>query len=257
MLGCEGPRTLPASGDAADLPGFRDVINGQMGEHVMPGVAAPEGQRTTQDIGRSLAKPVAASRPSGSSSRSTILGVGIVGVVLTALAVGSVIMATGPAPTPVASAAAPVAAVAPASVVAPVTVFAPVAAPATAGDIAQALARLGPAPTPQPRASDQCEIAQPQRLAVEISASTPDEVGNVVRFSVGSYVSPPIVVTRIPQVVAFPAPPGSRGTAQMMTEQRNSRGFTLDGTNGLATEFGATSKDLLHSVVNLHWTPRC
>jgi hypothetical protein len=224
----------------------------------MPGVAA-EGQRTTQDIGRSSAEPIAASRPFRSSSRSTVIGVGIVGALLTALAVGGVIMASGPAPTPVASAAAPVAAVAPASVIAPATVPAPVAAqaPATAGDIAQTLARLGPAQTPQPRASGQCEVGQPQRLAVEISASTPGEVGNVVRFSVGSYVSPPIIVRRIPQVVAFPAPPGSRGTAQMMTEQSNSQGFTLDGTNGLQSEFSATSTDLLRSVVNLHWTPRC
>jgi hypothetical protein len=166
-------------------------------------------------------------------------------------------MASGPAPTPVASTAATVAAVAPASVIAPVTVPAPVAAPATDADIAQTLARLGPAQTPQPRASDQCEVRQPQRLAVEISASTPGEVGNVVRFSVGSYVSPPIIATRIPQVVTFPAPPGSSGTAQMMTEQRDSRGFTLDGTNGLESEFATTSTDLLRSVVNLHWTPRC
>jgi hypothetical protein len=220
----------------------------------MPGVAA-EGQRTTQDIGRSSAKPIAASRPSRSSSRSTVIGVGIVGVLLTALAVGGVIMASGPAPTPVVSTAATVAAVAPASVIAPATVPAPVAAPATDSDIAQTLARLGPAQTPQPRASDQCELGQ--QLAVELSATTPGEVGNVVRFSVGSYVSPPIIVTRIPQVVTFPAPPGSRGTAQMMTEQRYSRGFTLDGTNGLESEFAATSKDLLRSVVNLHWTPRC
>jgi hypothetical protein len=228
----------------------------------MSGVAAPEGQRTTQDIGRSSAKPIAASRPSGASSRSTIIGVGIVGALLTALAVGGVIMATGPAPTPVASAAAPVAAVAPASVTAPATVPAPVAAPAqapaAAGDIAQTLARvLGPAQTSQPSASDQCEVGQPQQLAVELSASNSREVGNVVRFSVGSYVSPPIVVTRSPQVVTFPAPPGSRGSAQMATEQRYSRGFTLDGIDGLDSEFGWTSGDLLRSVVNLHWTPRC
>lgn len=226
----------------------------------MPGVAAPEGQRTTQDIGRSSAKPIAASQSSGSSSRSTIIGVGIVGALLTALAVGGVIMATGPAPTPVASAAARVAAVAPASVIAPATVPAPVAAqaPATAGDIAQTLARvLGPAQTSQPSASDQCEVGQPHQLAVELSASNSREVGNVVRFSVGSYVSPPIVVTRSPQVVTFPAPPGSRGSAQMVTEQRNPRGFTLDGINGLESEFTATSGDLLRSVVNLHWTPRC
>jgi len=246
------------------LPGFRDVIDGQVGEDVMSGVAAPEGQRTTQDIGRSSAKPIAASQPSGSSSRSTIIGVGIVGALLTALAVGGVIMATGPAPTPVASAAAPVAAVAPASVTAPATVPAPVAAPApaqapaAAGDIAQTLARvLGPAQTSQPSASDQCEVGQPQQLAVELSASNSREVGNVVRFSVGSYVSPPIVVTRSPQVVTFPAPPGSRGSAQMATEQRYSRGFTLDGIDGLDSEFGWTSGDLLRSVVNLHWTPRC
>ncbi len=211
----------------------------------MSGITAPEGQKS-QDIGPPPAKPIAASRPSR-SSRSTIIGVGVVGALLTALAVGAVIMPTGPAPTPIASAAAPVAAVAPA----------PVAAPATAGDIAQGLARLGPVPTPQPSASDQCEVARPQRLAVEIKASTPGEVGNVVRFSVGSYVSPPITVTRIPQVVAFPAPSGSRGTAQMITEQKNDQGFTLDGTNGLAAEFGSTSKDFLRSVVNLHWTPRC
>lgn len=215
--------------------------------------AAAEGQKTTQDIGRSSAKPIAASRPSGSSPRSTVIGVGIVGALLTALAVGGVIMASGPAPTPIASTAASVAAVAPAPVIAPATV--PVPAPATDSDIAQTLARLGPAQTPPPRAPDQCELGQ--QLAVELSATAPGEVGNVVRFSVGSYVSPPITVTRIPQVVTFPAPPGSRGTAQMMTEQRYSRGFTLDGTNGLQSEFTATSKDLLRSVVNLHWTPRC
>ena len=223
----------------------------------MSGVAAPEGQKTTQDIGRSSAKPIAAARPSRWSSRSTIIA--IVGASLTALAVGGVIMATGPAPTQVASATAPVVAVAPASVSAPATVPAPVAAPApaTAGDIAQTLARLGPAPTPQPRASDQCEVGQPLQLAVQLSATNPGEVGNVVRFSVGTYVSPLITVTRSPQVVIFPAPSGSRGSAQMVTEQRNSKGFTLDGVNGLESEFGATSKDLLRSVVNLHWTPRC
>jgi hypothetical protein len=157
-------------------------------------------------------------------------------------------------------AAAPVAAVAPASVIAPATFPAPVAAPAPAQAPAPAtaLARvLGPAQTPQPSASDQCELGQPQQLAVELSASNSGEVGNVVRFSVGSYVSPPIIVTRSPQVVTFPAPPGSRGSAQLVTEQRNSRGFALDGLNGLDSEFGATSKDLLRSVVNLHWTPRC
>lgn len=224
----------------------------------MPGAAAPEGQGTTQQISRSSARPIAASQSSRASSRSTIIGIGIVGAVLTALTVGGVIMATGPAPAPVAPVAAPVAAVAPAPVMAPAPVAAPiVAAPAPlAAPAAPAPAlALGPVQTPQPSASDQCELGQ--QLAVELSASNSREVGNVVRFTVGSYVSPPITVTRTPQVVTFPAPPGAKGSAQMVTEQRYNHGFTLDGVNGLDSEFGATSKDLLRSVVNLHWIPRC
>ena len=113
-----------------------------------------------------------------------MIGVGIVGTLLTALTVGGVIMANGPAPTPVAFVAAPVAAVAPAPVVAPAAVPAPVApviAPAPAPDITQALAGFRPPAQPlQPGASDQCEIGQ--QLSVEITASNAREVGNIVRF---------------------------------------------------------------------------
>jgi hypothetical protein len=227
----------------------------------MPGVTASEGQRTTQ------ARPIAASRPSRPSSRSTIIGVGIVGTLLTALTVGGVIMANGPAPTQLASAAAPVAAVAPVSVMvpapvapvivpAPVMAVPPVAAPVPAPVIALASVP-SPAPAPRPGASDQCRLGQPTQLALNVYAENSGEDGNRVRFIVGSYVSPFVTITRTPQTLTFPVPPGSRGAAQMVVEQQTAKGSTWDGVDGLDIEFTTHSRDHLRSIVNLHWTPRC
>jgi hypothetical protein len=244
----------------------------------MPGQAAQQGHPAIQGGSRPPAGP--SIQESRASSRS-VIGVGVAGALLTAAAIVGVVMMTGSASAPVTtrvagvstpsavvqpSAIAPAmvpAPVGPAQAIAPATNFAPalppVAAPATVGNIAQSFASvLGPAQAPQPSVSDQCQVEQPQQLAVQIYASNRGEVGNIVRFSVGSYVSPPIVVTRSPQIVTFPAPAGSRGSAQMMTEQRYPQGFTLDGIDGTDSEFGPASADHMRAVVNLRWTtPRC
>ena len=240
----------------------------------MPDQAVQQGHAALQGGGRASA---GANIPKGrASSRSSVIGVSIAGALLTAAAIAGVIMMTGsgsaPVTTQVAAVSAPQtaavapamvpAAVAPVQAVAPATNFAPalppVADPATTGNIAQSIASvLGPTQTPKPSASDQCRLGQPTQLALNVYASNSEEDGNRVRFIVGSYVSPVFTITRSPQIVTFPAPAGSRGSAQMFTEQRSAKGFTLDGINGLENEFVSTSKDLLRSVVNLHWTPRC
>jgi hypothetical protein len=239
----------------------------------MPDQAVQQGHAAPQGGGRASA---GANIPKGrASSRSNVIGVSIAGALLTAAAIAGVIMMTGsgsaPVTTQIAAVSAPqtaavapamVPAAAPVQVVAPATNFAPalppVADPATTGNIAQSIASvLGPTQTPKPSASDQCRLGQPTQLALNVYASNSEEDGNRVRFIVGSYVSPVFTITRSPQIVTFPAPAGSRGSAQMVVEQQKAWGATWDGIDGLDLEFGPTSQDHLRTVVNLHWTPHC
>jgi hypothetical protein len=240
----------------------------------MPEQAAQQGHAALQGGGRPVAGPnIPKGRP---SSRSNVIGVSVAGALLTAVAIAGVVMMTGsgsaPVTTQVAAVSAPQmpavapamvpASIAPAQAIAPITNFVPalppVADPATTGNIAQSFASvLGPAQTPQPSASDQCGLRQSTQLALNVYASNSEEDGNRVRFIVGSYVSPVFTITRSPQIVTFPVPAGSRGSAQMVVEQQKARGATWDGIDGLDLEFGPTSLDHLRTVVNLHWMPRC
>jgi hypothetical protein len=93
---------------------------------------------------------------------------------------------------------------------------------------------------------------------MDISATKRMEVGNVIRIFSGSYVSPPIVVTRSVQTVTFPAPPGSNGSAQIIVEQRTTGGWTFEEeANGITTEV-ERQLDAHHDLIVLRWsTPRC
>ena len=206
-----------------------------------------------------------------------MIGVGIVGAMLTVAAVAAgVMMMTGsgsaPVTTQVAAISAPPA-IAQAPAVAPVMVSPPVAPPqAVAPAINTApLTTFYPALPPSPvappapvqpapplKAPGQCEIGQQQQLALDVSATKRMEVGNVIRIFSGSYVSQPILVTRDVQTVTFPAPPGSNGVAEIMVEQKTTGGWTFeDEANGIATEV-ERSIDAHHDLLLLRWAmPRC
>jgi hypothetical protein len=204
---------------------------GGIGESVMPEQAAQQDRGAIQGGSRPSAGPNTDS--SRGSSKSPLIGVGVAGALLTAAAIAGVVMMSGSGSAPIN------------------TQVATVSAP-------QLPAMSPAAVAPQSSASDQCQVGRPQQLALKLFASKPTEVGNTVRFTVGSYVSPPFVLTSSPQVVTFPAPPGSNGSAQMMTEQQSARGFTLSGVDGLDGKFGPVSDDHLRAIVNLHWpAPRC
>ena len=214
-----------------------------------------------------------------------MIGIGVAGVLLTAAAIGAVVTMSGSASVPVtqvaavsapavvapAPAVAPVAApafVAPVAVAAPVappvaapvTTIAPAVAPVTAPAPAQSFAGLaGPAQTAPPlNVPGQCQIGQLQQLAINLSATKKSEVGNVIRVHSGSYVSPPIVLTRNAQTVTFPAPPGSSNSARIMIEQSTVGGSTFDDdANGITVVFDSNI-DAHRDFVLLRWsTPRC
>jgi len=208
------------------------------------------------------------------SSRSSIIGIGLAGALLTAAAIGGVVMMSGSASTPVATQVAVVSApavVAPAYVapvaapayVAPVTVAAPVtnfAPPVTAPAPVQSFAGLpGPAQSaPALNVPGQCQIGQVQQLSINLSATKRKEIGNVIRVHSGSYVSPPIVLTRFVQTVTFPAPPGSINSARIMIEQSRDGGSTFDDeANGITVVYDS-DVDAHRDIVLLRWsTPRC
>jgi hypothetical protein len=239
----------------------------------MPEQVAQQGYAAIQGDGRpsvrtSIPKGPASSRSPLTSSRSSIVGVGVAGALLTAAAIACAIMMTGTAPAPATtqatvsapSAIAQTSAVAPAMVPAP---LGPAQAVAPVIDVAPALspvAALTPAqPAPPPlNAPGQCEIGQMQQLALDVSATQRSEVGNVIRIFSGSYVSPPIVVTRSTQTVTFPAPAGSNGSARIMVEQRTVGGWTFDEeANGITTEV-EQDIDAHRQLISLRWTtPRC
>jgi hypothetical protein len=241
----------------------------------MPGQAAQEQGHAAILSG---SRPSAGPRiPQSRASSSTVIGVGVVGALLTAAAIAGVVMmgsASTPVITRVAAVSAPAAvaqtsAIAPAMVPAPVgpvlaatyvaPALSPVAAPTPAPDLAQSFARLaGPAPAPPLNVPGQCEIGQVQQLAINVFASRRKEIGNVLRIYSGSYVSPPIVLTTSSQTVTFPAPPGSRGWARIIVEQKRADGSTYDEeANGITVEHEG-SIDLHHDVDLLRWTtPRC
>lgn len=225
----------------------------------MSGQAAQQSFASVQISGdRAAGSSVSQAR---ASSRSIV--VGVAGALATAATIAGFIMMSGsasvPANTLVASISSEqISTVAPAYVPAPAQLVAPAANFAAApAPVAAPFAGASPVQTPQPGASDQCRIGQPEQLALQMSASNSKEVGNKVRFIVGSYVSPVFIITRSPQVVTFPVPAGSQGSAQMVVEQQNAWGATWDGVDGLDLVFGQASPDHLRSVVNLHWTPHC
>jgi hypothetical protein len=186
------------------------------------------------------------------SSRST--AVGVAGALLVAAAIVGVVMMTGPASPP--SAVAPTSAVAPATVPTP---FEPAqATDALATNLAPPHSPVVPTPAPPLNAPGQCKIGQVQQLAINLSATQQKEIGNVIRIHSGSYVSPPIVLTRSIQTVTFPAPPGSTDSARIIMEQSNTNGGTFDAeANGITVAF-ESSIDPHHDSVLLRWTtPRC
>lgn len=214
-----------------------------------------------------------------------MIGIGVAGVLLTAAAIGAVVTMSGSASVPVTQVAAvsapavvapapavapvappafvaPVAVAAPVAppVAAPVTTIAPAVAPVTAPAPAQSFAGLpGPAQTAPPlNVPGQCQIGQLQQLAINLSATKKSEVGNVIRVHSGSYVSPPIVLTRNAQTVTFPAPPGSSNSARIMIEQSTVGGSTFDDdANGITVVFDSNI-DAHRDFVLLRWsTPRC
>lgn len=240
----------------------------------MPEQAAQQGHAAIQGgTGPGIAK-------SRASSKMTMIGVGVVGALLTAAAIGGVVMMSGSASTPVATQVAAVSApavVAPAPVAAPayvapvttpayvppITAAAPVttvAPPVTAPPPAQSFAGLpGPAQTaPALNAPGQCQIGQQQLLSINLSATKKSEVGNVIRVHSGAYVSPPIVLTRVAQTVTFPAPPGAQNSARIMIEQSTVGGSTFDDeANGITVVFDSNI-DAHRDFVLLRWsTPRC
>jgi hypothetical protein len=101
-------------------------------------------------------------------------------------------------------------------------------------------------------------IARPARSCRPPHCSKPIEIGNVIRILSGSYVSPPIVVTRSSQTVTFPAPPGSSGSARIIVEQKTVGGWTFEEeANGITTEV-ERSIDPHRDLILLRWTtPRC
>lgn len=237
----------------------------------MPQQAAQQGHAGTQ--------PSQAAATGRASSKLSIIGIGVAGALLTAAAIGGVVMMSGPAsaPTQVAAVSAP-AAVAPAPVVvpapapayvapvaapatvAPAPVVAPAPAPVTAPAPAQSFAGLpGPAQTAPPlNAPGQCQIGQTQQLSINLSATKRSEVGNVIRVHSGTYVSPPIVLTQAAQTVTFPAPPGATNSARIMIEQSTIGGSTFDDeANGISVIFDSNI-DAHRDFVLLRWsTPRC
>jgi hypothetical protein len=250
---------------------------GGIGEIVMPEQAAQQGRAATQGGSRLLTEGRA-------SSRSKVIGISVAGALLTAAAIAGVVMMSGPASAPVGTqvaavsapyAAAPTSAVAPtmvpapvapAQTIAPATNFAPVPPPVTTpapapapavSDIAQPFAGLPrPAPAPALNTSGQCEVGQRQQLSLILSATEKREVGNVIRIHSGSYVSPPITLTRDRQTVTFPAPPGSTNSARIILEQSNSYGgSTFDDSDGIISVFERHIDDHRSSVL-LHWS-RC
>jgi len=249
----------------------------------MAGQAAQQGHAATQDGSRPSAGPRIPERRVASKSR--VIGVGVAGALLTAAAIAGIVMMMGPASAPVATQVAAVSApsaVAQPSAMAPATVTAPagpawapapaidvapapppVAAPAPAPpvvpDVTQSFARLAaPAPAPPVKVPGQCEIGQLQQMAIDLSATKRKEIGNVIRIHSGSYVSPPIVLTRSVQTVTFPAPPGARDSARIIIEQEKTTGSTFEEeANGITVQLEGTL-DAHRDAVVLRWTtPRC
>jgi hypothetical protein len=226
--------------------------SGRQREIGMSGQAARQGYAAGAGVSKGRAK-------------STIIGVGLA---LTVVALGGVMMMAGPEPSPVAT---QVAAVSAPSVVAQTPAIAPavVAAPVQPAQAVAPVINVAPPPAlvaapppaepaPPLNAPRACQIGQVQQLAMDISATQRREVGNVLRIFSGSYVSPPIVVTSSIQTVTFPAPPGSNGSATVIVEQKTGGGWTFETeSNGVTAEVDRDI-DSHRQFILLRWTtPRC
>jgi hypothetical protein len=216
----------------------------------VPEQATKQGHAAIQGGSRPSAGPIPRSR---ASSRSTIIGISVAGALLTAAAIAGVSMMTGSASAPVTTQVATVSApsaVAQTSAVAPALIPAPAVAPAFS-PVAP------PMPAPPLNAPGQCRVGQLQQLALGLNATTKGELGNVLRIHSGSYVSPPIVLTKYIQTVTFPAPPGSTDSALIMIEQSKTTGSKFYDTDGITAEFNSTIDDH-RDYVTLRWdAPRC
>jgi hypothetical protein len=156
-------------------------------------------------------------------------------VLLTAAAIGGFVMTQSASPPPAAPQISAMASVATAPVAAPTyaapTYVAPTIAPIVTPAAPPAVA-FAPAPlaNPQQATPDQCRVGQAQTLSLNISATLKGEAGNVVRIRSGSFVSPPILVTRNGQIVTIPVSPGS-SSVTVMGEQRQG-GWTITPLDG-------------------------
>ncbi len=221
-----------------------------------------QGQAAVQGSHRPSAGPRAPERR-GSSK----LVIGVAGALLTAAAISGAVMMmdsnTAPvtAPTVIAqtSTVAP-AITAPAPVVTTQAVIPNFAPPVTAPPPAPQLTFAPPpqpAPAPALNLPRQCELGQLQQLTMDVSATKRMEVGNVIVIHSGSYVSPPILITRSIQRVTFPAPPGSNGYARIFVEQKTTGGWTFqEEANGVAPDV-ERQVDSHHDIIALRWTPSC
>lgn len=180
------------------------------------------------------APPRSSSTPSSPSSKSLIIG--FAGVLLTAAAIGGFAMTQSASPPSVASPISAMTSVVTAPVAAAPTyaaptyvapTIAPIVAPAAPPAVAFAPAPLA---NPQQATPDQCRVGQTQTLSLNISATLKGEAGNVVLIRSGSFVSPPILVTRNGQIVTVPVSPGS-SSVTVMGEQRHG-GWTITPMDG-------------------------
>lgn len=249
----------------------------------MPEQAAQQGHAAIPGGSRPAAGTAI---PNGrASSKSSSIGVGVAGLLLTAAAIAGVVMMTGSGSTPVTtqasavsapyavaqtSAIAPAPVAPPAQVIAPATNFAPalppVAGPAQApapsiSDLAQLFSGFAkPAPAPASTVPGQCQVGQMQQLSITLFADRRADIGNVIRIHSGSYVSPPISLTRDGQTLTFPAPPGSTNSARIIVEQsRANGGSAYDGSadNGLTIDHLGRINPY-QDIDLIRWsTPRC
>jgi hypothetical protein len=193
-------------------------------------VAAQTGNQSS-----ALAQTPKPPRSSSASSSSKSLIIGFAGVLVTAAAIGGFVMTQSASPPPAAPQISAMASVATAPVAAPTyaapTYVAPTIAPIVTPAAPPAVA-FAPAPlaNPQQATPDQCRVGQAQILSLNISATLKGEAGNVVRIRSGSFVSPPILVTRNGQIATIPVSPGS-SSVTVMGEQRQG-GWTITPLDG-------------------------
>jgi hypothetical protein len=196
------------------------------------GYVAGQPSALAQTTPRSSSTP---SNPTTTSSSKPLI-IGFAGVLLTAAALGGFVMTQSASPPPVAPPVSAMTSVVTAPVVAAPTYAAPTYVAPTIAPIVTPAAppavAFAPAPlaNPQQATPDQCRVGQTQTLSLNISATLKGEAGNVVRIRSGSFVSPPILVTRNGQIVTVPVSPGS-SSVTVMGEQRQG-GWTITPMDG-------------------------